>query len=147
MPALVLIPVVLSLVAVVHDLRTREVPDWISAAVFGLGLLATATGYSSIGWASFAAATVVALVIGSVLFALGGWGGADVKLLAALAGWLGLGGLLAMMFWMAIVGAALSVVYRLRGQQTLPYVPAIAAGLWIYLVWPDALTQFVRGTA
>lgn len=141
------IPLTLTFVAVIHDLRTREVPDWISLAVFVGGVIATSQGAGAGTWSSFLLATLVALVIGGTLFAVGGWGGADVKLLAALAGWLGLGGLLAVMFWMAIVGAGLAIVYRARGATTLPYVPAIAAGLLIHLVWPDALTQIVGGAA
>ncbi len=138
------IPLSLTFVAVIHDLRTREVPDWISVVVFAGGVIATSLGAGAATWTSFALATLVAVVIGGTLFAVGGWGGADVKLLAALAGWLGLGGLLAVMFWMSIVGAVLAIVYRARGASTLPYIPAIAAGLWIHLVWPDALTHFVR---
>jgi prepilin peptidase CpaA len=145
MPTVAWIPLTLTFVAVIHDLRTREVPDWISMAVFVGGVIATALGYGAATWSSFALATVVATVIGVTLFALGGWGGADVKMLAALAGWLGLGGLLAVMFWMAIAGAALAIVYRARGATTLPYIPAIAVGLLIHIVWPDALTHLVRG--
>ncbi|MBL8830720.1 MAG: prepilin peptidase [Planctomycetaceae bacterium] len=140
------IPLTLTFVAVIHDLRTREVPDWISVVVLVGGVIATALGSGAETWSSFVLATLVAAIIGFTLFALGGWGGADVKLLVALAGWLGLGGLLAVMFWMAIVGAALAILYRLRGASTLPYIPAIAAGLLIHIVWPDALTHLVRGS-
>lgn len=138
------IPLTLTLLAAIHDLRTREVPDWISAALLAAALIATTLGYATGSWLSLAGGLALALAVGMVLFSLGGWGGADVKLLASLGAWLGPAGTLAMLFWMAIAGAGLSVVYWARGEKSLPYVPAIAVGWLIHIVWPEALTQLIH---
>lgn len=79
----------LGLVACAFDIRTRRIPNALTlfAAVAGL-LYHLAT--SGVGGVQLAAAGwIVGLLLLLPLFALGGMGGGDVKLLAAIGAWLG----------------------------------------------------------
>ena len=75
----------------------------------------------------------------AALFALGMMGGGDVKMLAALALWLPLGGIVKLIVVMSLLGGVLTLgvvaLYRLRkrlGDPEIPYGVAIAiAGLWV----------------
>jgi prepilin signal peptidase PulO-like enzyme (type II secretory pathway) len=73
------------LIASIIDLKTREVPDWISYSMIGLGLLFRLTGsieqksmwpiiYGILGFAIF-------FSIGSFMYYTKQWGGGDAKLL------------------------------------------------------------------
>ncbi len=65
--------------------------------------------------------------------------GGDVKLVAALGAWLGPIALMCVLFWVAVAGLLLSVVFWISGKKDLPYVPAIAIGLAIFLCWPQGV--------
>jgi prepilin peptidase CpaA len=64
-----------------------------------------------------------------------------VKLLAGLGAVLGPAALLSALFWVVLAGAVLSAGAALRGRRELAYVPAIAAGLFVYGLWPDATSR------
>jgi len=78
-----------AVVAVIFDVRLRRIPNYVTftaaAAAFLFALFVD--GWSGLGWA------VGAWFVGAALFfpffALGGMGAGDVKLMAALAAWLG----------------------------------------------------------
>ncbi len=83
------VAIVVVLVAVVFDLATRRIPNLLT---FGAALAAILVhGYIS-GWAG-AGMALVGWLVGAALFfpvfALGGMGAGDVKLLGALGSWLG----------------------------------------------------------
>ena len=63
-------------------------------------------------------------------------GGADVKLLAALGGALGLAGFADAFLYIALAGGVLAVVARLRHQRDIAFVPAILVGTCLYLWIP-----------
>jgi prepilin peptidase CpaA len=135
------IVVLLVAIAAVWDLRTREVPDWIPAAVLGCGLMAALVAWTGAAWLAAAAGFVLGLALTWPLFALGGLEGGDVKLLAAVGCALGPKGLLCAMFWMALAGGALALVYKARGKKDLAYVPAIAPGVLVETVWPGGIAN------
>jgi prepilin peptidase CpaA len=91
------------------------------------------------GWLAAAGGLVLGLALGWPLFALGGWGGGDVKLLAALGAALGPAALVQVAIWMGVAGGALALVAAARGKKDLAYVPAIAIGLFVNTLWPHAL--------
>jgi prepilin peptidase CpaA len=79
----------IGLTACVTDLRSRRIPN---ALTFGTAAAALVYGAVMGGWAGLGNALlgwVIGAVVFIVPFALGGLGGGDVKLLAALGAWLG----------------------------------------------------------
>jgi prepilin peptidase CpaA len=137
----------LLIVAAATDIRSRiisnrlnltiavlAVPFWIAAGLSGQAMLL-----------QVGVAVAVLLVFGCC-FALGMMGGGDVKLLAALALWLPLGTMAAMLVWMALAGGVLTIgmvaFHKLRrnpGQPEIPYGVAIVASAMLF-VTNDILT-------
>ncbi|QDU98836.1 prepilin peptidase [Lignipirellula cremea] len=133
----VILPLLLLLViATVCDLRHREVPDWISAGVLLWGIVLTGLGLHSVGWLGLLWGVLVGFVLSATVFYLGGLGGADVKLIAAMGAVLGPVALLFVLFWMALAGGVLALVAAAQGQRDFAYVPAITAGFVAYMVYP-----------
>lgn len=129
----------LLIVAAAGDLRSRQIPNWLNAAI---ALLAIPFWLSlSLDGGEMA----VRLAIGVGLFALfaglfylGMMGGGDVKLIAALALWLPPLAVLPLLTIMAIAGGILTAVMLVRarlaksGTPEVPYGVAIAiAGMWM----------------
>jgi prepilin peptidase CpaA len=119
--------------ATICDLRSREIPDWIAAGLLACALGATGFGLTEVTWLGLLGGAMLAFVLGLPLFAAGGFGGGDVKLVVALGAALGPLGLLSTLFWVAIAGGILALVALARGKRELAYVPAIALGLCIHL--------------
>ena len=114
----------------VMDIRTREIPNWISA-----GVLISAFFHFNIQnlWG-----IIVAVIFFSVALATGKIGGGDVKLIAALSMVCGLWGSFALLLFaqisMLIFYGVSVIVQKLRGRtasKSLPFVPFIFIG---YLV-------------
>jgi prepilin peptidase CpaA len=133
-----LVPVALLTVATIHDLRSREIPDWVSLLLVGGGLVAAVVTGTSSAWIGLALGVVLGFALTAPLFWFGGIGGGDVKLITALGACLGPALLLLALFWTAVAGGLLALVAKLRGQADFAYVPAILAGVVLALVWPGA---------
>ena len=134
----------LLLVATVHDLRTREIPDWIPVAVLLAAVAGQLAEMLPTGWVGSLAGVLLGVCLTLPLFVMGGLGGGDVKLVAATGAWLGPIGLLAGLFWVAMCGLVLAVIAAWRGRRDLAYVPAIAGGLAIQCVWPAGVGFLIR---
>lgn len=109
------------------DIKTREIPNWISIAV-----LITAFFYFSLEnlWG-----IIVAVIFFSVALATGKIGGGDVKLIAALSVICGLWGSFVLLLFaqisMHIFYAVYAAVMRIKGKtadKALPFVPFIFIG-------------------
>lgn len=133
---LLIVAFVLLLVASFVDVRTREIPDWISLAVVLVAVLAASLGSAGIRWWMVVSGAAAGLLIGYSLFRFCRFGGGDAKLITALGALLGPVGLLFLVFWMSIAGGVLAVIAIARGQRDYAYAPAIAAGFAAYLVYP-----------
>ena len=133
--------IILSLVfvATIFDLRTREVPDWIAVTLLICAAVATACGWSEVRWPGLIAGLFLGFVGSAALFYLGGLGGADVKLIAAMGAALGPISLLCVLFWTALAGGLIALAAKSLGKRDFAYVPAIAAGLLIQTLWPGGL--------
>ncbi len=140
--------------AAIRDVATYEVPNWVSVGIaLAFVGLALGAGMATIQLASHVAAGLAVLVAGWVLFAVGVFGGADAKILAAGAVWVGWPGLTEYIFAVALAGGALALMLAVwrkvglpRGWQgrawierlhrrdgSLPYCVAIAAaGIWMF---------------
>lgn len=131
---------VLLIVAAIGDWRTREIPNWLNAAIaVAAPLWWWATGIEL--WPDVAVQIGLAAIVFAIFagfFALGAMGGGDVKLIGALALWFPLAILLPLLMVMAIIGGLLTLamlvrhrLQRAEGRPEIPYGIAIAlAGLW-----------------
>jgi prepilin peptidase CpaA len=123
--------VVVALIACVTDVRSRRIPNVLTfgAAAGALGFGLAGGGFAGLGWA--AAGWAVGAVLFFPLFALGGLGAGDVKLLAALGAWLGPGLALWVALSAAIAGGPLAVAVALsRG-----YAGQALGNLWGLLTY------------
>lgn len=133
--------IVAGLAAVTADLRTRMIPNWIPAlaAAAGFALHTLQGGWSGLGRSLVGG--VLGFGIFLVFYLAGGLGGGDIKLMAAFGTMLGPARLWTAAWWVAVCGALLAMVVlltiRLQGRParrvSIPYAPAICAGVWITL--------------
>lgn len=131
------VPVVFGIVASAHDLRTREIPDWIPITLVLWAVLATGLGLNGVTWLGMALGLAATFAVGALLFWLMGFGGGDVKLVAALGACYGLGAVLPLLFWIAIMGGVCALVAAARGKRDFAYAPAIALGTLAFVVWQE----------
>jgi len=132
---------VLLLAAGIEDARTREIANRKNAAI---ALLAPFWWWAQgLGWGEIGVQLLVALAVFAVFaaaFACGWMGGGDVKMIAALALWLPLGGLIDMLMLMSVLGGAITVAMMIErrwqrriGAVEIPYGVAIAAAALLAL--------------
>ena len=133
---------VVALVAVAFDVRTRRIPNLLT---FGAAILALCVATLS-GGLSATMTAVLAWIVGVALFfpffALGGMGAGDVKLLAALAAWLGPMDAVYMAMFSAMAGGVIALgVTLLRG-----YTRQALSNIWLMLMhWRVVGPQPVPG--
>lgn len=132
----------IGLLACVFDIRTRRIPNALTMSAAVAGLLFHLTNSGLAGAQTSAGGWVVGLLLLLPYFALGGMGGGDVKLVAALGAWLGP----RETFWLAIyaglaggVIALLVIVARGYARQ------AFANVLSIFSYWSIAGIKPVPG--
>ena len=123
------------------DIRERRIANWLNLGIaMGAPLFWFASGMAV--WPDMVIQLALAFVVFWVfagLFALGIFGGGDVKLLGAVALWLTPMAFLDLLLVMAVVGAAIAVgfimrrvIFKPKTPGTLPYGVAITAGaLWV----------------
>jgi prepilin peptidase CpaA len=99
----------IALVASVVDLRSRRIPNALTfgATVVGLVVAAATGGLSGIG--TGLAGWTVAMALWLPIYALGGMGAGDVKLMAAIGMWIGPAGALHAALYAAIAGGVLAL--------------------------------------
>jgi len=129
--ALILAPfVILLLLAAGWDLASYTIPNFIPVALLiGFVLYAVSAGYSVAAYENHALATLLALVAGFLLFALGYIGGGDAKLFAAAAAWFGMHDLLPYITLASLFGGGLTLGLLAVRRWPLPQV--LAAHAWI----------------
>jgi prepilin peptidase CpaA len=133
-----------TLAATVIDLRTRRIPNALTALMTGIGIAMAATGISGISaWAA-----VGGFVVGMLLmmpgYLLGATGAGDVKLMGAIGAILGPAVVVSAFLFTAIAGGVLAlVVARRRGR-----VAATLAGAGKLIATPSgARTEIKAATA
>jgi prepilin peptidase CpaA len=147
----------IGIAASIDDLRRRQISNWIPLAALGSGVVLQSVqhGWSGLGSALFG--TLAGASVFLVFYLLGGMGGGDVKLMAGFGALLGWKLLLQAALWTAGVGGVMALVViaaRAAGHlwkrarpsahqapalatskaDSIPYAPAIAAGVWLSLV-------------
>lgn len=94
LPWLILLAcIVILIIGTITDLKSLEVPDWLTHGGIGLGIV-IAAGFSVIDWNIWAlvsslAGLALASIIACIMFYTGQWGGGDAKLLMALGALIG----------------------------------------------------------
>lgn len=117
----------LLLVAALTDLRTREVPGWLTFGGIASGVVVAGVNGSDAVLVSLLGTTIGGLIILPFVF-IGAFGAADALLLAAIGAWKGPQFVLWTTWWTSFTGAVFATVAWCRGYPTFPYVPAIALG-------------------
>ena len=159
MTAQVLIAGVVGVAAIVDDLSRRRISNWIPCAAFAAGLILQTIQSGWRGAGSALLGTLAGAAVFLIFYLLGGMGGGDIKLMAGFGAVLGTQRLLEAALWTAGCGGLMAVaviaVRSIRkfwtsrskagldspdgGQRSaqadsIPYAPAIAAGVWLSLV-------------
>lgn len=114
----------ISLIAAASDLRSRRIPNWLSIPALAAGLLLRGIAEGTGGLADAAAGLAIGAGPLLVLWLIGGGGGGDVKLMGALAVWLGYRGTVLLLLASAVavlvvhLGVLASRAARPRGTAT-----------------------------
>ena len=139
------VPVLACLIATWHDVRTREIPDSLSAALAVASVGATGLSWIHSGWIPCLAGGMLGFFVVLPFTLSGGIGGGDLKLITALGMWLGPVPLLQTLFWTALAGVVCAVIARARNKKDFAYVPAITSGLLIVFFFPWLLPDLISG--
>ncbi len=107
---------------VVYSDSTRFIiPNWLNGSLILLYPLAVWLSPVAVDWQMAIAAMLVMFAIGYVIFALNLMGGGDIKLITALALWVGWEKLAEFGFLFALLGGAMSLVIII-GRKLAPYI-------------------------
>jgi prepilin peptidase CpaA len=149
MNAQVWIAILVGLAAMIDDLARRQIANWIPLAALaaGFGWQIGQSGLLGLLYAGIGMVTGFAVFL--IFYLLGGMGGGDVKLMAGFGALLGFHRLVEAALWTAGLGGLIAAgflgVRALRralgrtakqgqDQESIPYAPAIALGVWLSLV-------------
>jgi prepilin peptidase CpaA len=121
---------VVAVIAVLFDVRTRRIPNWLTfgATAVAFAYAAFDAGLSGVG--TSAAGWLIGAAMFFPFFALGGMGAGDVKLLAALAAWLGP----AESVWLAMFATIAGGVVGLIVAVARGYLRTAVSNLWLMLM-------------
>ena len=124
--------IAVGVVAAAWDLKSRRIPNVLTfgSAVLAILVHAYLSGISGVGWA--VAGWFVGAAFFLPIFALGGMGAGDVKLLAALGAWLGPGPVAWVALFSLIAGGVLGLIVAVAyGYLT----QAFANIQWMFQYW------------
>ncbi|NCY24974.1 MAG: hypothetical protein EBX37_08925 [Alphaproteobacteria bacterium] len=114
---------IFSMLAVLWLDTTRyTIPNWLVGGVLLAYPFAVFASPLPVDWQMAVAGAAVVLVLGYIVFTLRLMGGGDVKLIAALALWVGLKHLADFVFIVALLGGVLSI-FLWAFRKLLPYIP------------------------
>lgn len=163
MTAQVWIAGIVGVAAIVDDVARRRISNWIPCSAFAAGLILQIIQGGWRGAGSALLGTLSGAAVFLIFYLLGGMGGGDIKLMAGFGALLGVKRLLEAALWtagcgglMALVVICVSYVREIlrsrksvaleapqgagsgaglnRRPASIPYAPAIAAGVWLSLV-------------
>lgn len=132
---------VLLAVAAACDLKSRTIPNYLTALT-AVAALALAMPAASGAWLDRGLSATLICGGAFAVYLCGGFGGGDLKLLAATALWIPTGGLLvfvaALSVWTVVQSGATLVAIRNRAdwrRHKLPYAVSIAAAGMTWALW------------
>jgi prepilin peptidase CpaA len=161
--ALAIMAGVIGVAASIDDLWRRQISNWIPCSAFAGGLILHSVQHGWRGAGSALAGALAGASVFLVFYLLGGMGGGDVKLMAGFGALLGVQQLFQAALWTAGCGGLMALaviaaraigdwwassnraragkpaagpltVQQARQADSIPYAPAIAAGVWLSLV-------------
>jgi prepilin peptidase CpaA len=109
---------ILSIIAY-GDIRTRRIPNALSAAIAMLGLIRITLAHDPVAAAHTLTATAAIFITTFLLFWHGAIGGGDAKLVAAMALLIGYHDLFGFLFLMSLCGGALALAILARDKLRL----------------------------
>jgi prepilin peptidase CpaA len=152
----------IGIAACIDDLRRRQISNWIPCSAFLSGLILQTVQHGWRGAGSALLGTLAGAGVFLIFYLLGGMGGGDVKLMAGFGALLGTKRLFEAALWTAGCGGVLALLVitgslirdlwkrgksgvsetaevaspggQPRRADSIPYAPAIAAGVWLSLV-------------
>lgn len=131
------------LVATIVDLRTRRIPNALTATMAGIGIGLAASGISGMSLG----ASMVGFALGLVLMlpghALGATGAGDVKLMAAIGAIVGPAHVVNAFLFTAVAGGVLAVLVAVRRRR----LSATLAGTARMLATPTGARQEIQAAA
>ncbi len=132
------VAVAVGIAACITDLRSRKVPNWLTASAVAAGFIGHMIAPGGQGATAAALGMAVGLAVFFPFFALGGMGGGDVKLMAALGTLVGWNSVV----WTALYGAAAGGVLGLAVALAHGYLRQALSNVGgLFLLWS---TQGVR---
>ena len=150
----------IGIAACVDDLRRRQIANWIPGLALASGLVLQTVQHGWRGMGSALLGTVAGAGVFLIFYLLGGMGGGDVKLMAGFGALLGAKQLFQAALWTAGCGGVMALAVIAGGMvrelwargkssasetagterrpsgrvDSIPYAPAIAAGVWLSLL-------------
>ena len=106
-----------ALVATVIDIRTRRIPNALTAAMAGLGIGLAASGVSGVSPVASALGFAIGLVLMLPGHALGATGAGDVKFMAAVGAIVGPALVIKAFLFTAVAGGVLALAVALRRRR------------------------------
>jgi len=132
------------LAACFFDVSASRIPNVLNFTAATLAILFHSFAPAGAGWSSAMLGLFVGLAVFFPLFALGAMGAGDVKLMAAVGGWIGAISILHVALYGSVAGGVLALVVALRKRylrQALTNVKLLATYWWVEGVKPfPALT-------
>lgn len=133
---------VVLVVAAVIDGRALKVPNWLTIPFAIVGLLHGALAGGQ-GFVDALAGLALGLVLLLPLYAVGGMGAGDVKLLAGVGAWVGPGLVTHAFIATVLVGTVMALAMMLRSGQPFTHLSRMRqiAGEWITIRNPVVLSE------
>ena len=119
-----------ALAGAIFDLRRRRIPDRLTASAILIALTSNAWMGGLRGFLGSLAACVLAGAVFALMFFMGGMGGGDVKLMAAIAAFAGLGHLVQLLIMTALAGGVFALVLALARGALGHTLRHLFACLW-----------------
>jgi prepilin peptidase CpaA len=132
-----------ALAATVVDIRTRRIPNALTATMAGIGVGLAATGTSGVPLLASFAGFALGLALMMPGHALGATGAGDVKLMAAVGAMVGPGTVVTAFLFTAIVGGVMALAIAMRRQR----LRATIAGTGKLIADPTAVRQQIGSSS
>jgi prepilin peptidase CpaA len=123
-----------SLAAAIMDIRSRRIPNALTAPLTVMGLLYSLSHGGLGGFGQAAAATVLVALPYALLFIFAGGGAGDAKMMGGLGAWLGVPAGVVVLVTVAVTGGAMGLLNLAAHRQLLPGLRRIGASFYVMLI-------------